>query len=178
MAIDELLRDWDAKTLNCNYAEVNRELLSKKKELLEEASKNALMSKTAIKTICKRDPEYVRLVLGFDSEVQKKSSVPTMFAEKRPEEQIVSTLVGADSIIKRCLALADDTDTYVAAEEDWLQAIAAADSATYAARRDFSSVVIASDDDNNTSLNDARRATAKARDALAIIVQELSPPPR
>lgn len=164
-AIDDLVTNWKDRTLNCRYAEVNKELLRTKKELLEEASKNALMSKNA-KTICKRDPEFVRVLLGLDT-VKKKNSVPAMFREVEVEMP-TSTLVGADRLIRRNLVNVDDVDAYVAAEEAWLEAMAAIDTSSYASgAADFGAIV---GGDNSAFLDDTRKATLAARDALQIIV--------
>ena len=184
IALEDLVTNWDERTLNCKYAEVNRELLSKKKELLEEASKNALMSKsdTVTTTLCKRDPEAVRLLLGLDTNIKKKGGVPSAFADKGIyDAPKASTLVGADRIIKRRLKDANDFDAYVEAQEDWLRALSALDSSTYASgAADFSALIVASDGEDRSGsqlLNDAKRNAVQARDAIRIIVKELLPTP-
>ena len=76
---------WDEATLNCNYAEVNRELLASdnKEALLSAASESALFAKgTTTKQLCKRDPEVVRKVMGLTDNIKGKSGPPAMFAEK------------------------------------------------------------------------------------------------
>jgi len=185
--IEALVEDWDAATLNCRFAEVNRDLLQSenKDELLKEATKNALMSKNAkaIKTLCKRDPEAVRLILGLDSTLNKKSSVPSMFDERTRAEKAEpkkSPLVGADRMIRRARNTVDDDDLvdYVDAEEAWLSAMAQLQSASYASGvADFGAIVstAASNGDAKDSafLNDAKLATIKARDALRLIVKLL-----
>lgn len=171
-SIDDLLNNWNERTLNCRYAEVNKELLGTKKELLEEASKNALMSKNA-KTVCKRDPEFVRIIFGLDT-VKKKNSVPAMFREV-DLEMPTSTLVGADRLIRRNLGAVDDIDAYVAAEEAWLEAMAALDTSSYASgAADFAAIV---GGDSSAFLDDTRKATLAARDALRTIVSLLAGSP-
>lgn len=186
-ALNDLLMNWDEQTLNCNYAEVNSELLSsrRKSDLLEEAKKNALMQKegTSIRRLCKRDPEKVRITLGLDSRLNAKSGVPSAFAAPgmykslNEASRTNSPLVNADRLIRRGLEVIDDKlEEYVAAEEEWLQAISALDSASYASgAADFGAIVstsaiAGSTGDDARFLAEAKRAAVKARDALTVIV--------
>lgn len=190
-ALNGLLANWDEETLNCNYAEVNSELLSsgRKSDLLAEAKKNALMQKegTSIRRLCKRDPEKVRITLGLDTRLNAKSGVPSAFAAPgmykslNEASRTTSPLVNADRLIRRGLEVIDDKlEEYVAAEEAWLQAISALDSASYASgAADFGAIVSTSANAAGSTADDARflaeakRAAVKARDALTIIVDIL-----
>lgn len=178
--LDELLANWDEATLNCNYAQVNGEILSSKAELLQEAKKNALMSKegASIRRLCKRDPERVRLVLGLDTSLKAKTGVPSAFAKPglyqslEEARQSKSALVGADRLIRRGLdQVSEGLEEYVAAEEAWLEAIAAIDAASYASgAADLGAIVAAGDEGDAVFLAEARRSAAQARDALRTIV--------
>ena len=187
--LEGLVDNWQERTVNCKYAEVNRNLLgaSSKAELLEESKKNALIAKNskAVQTLCKRDPEVVRQVLGLDGRLNQKGGPPAAFAPgafretKAAAEDPNSALVDADRMIKRGLkVIDDDLDAYVEAEEAWLQAISAVDAASYTSgSADFGSIVsTASDGSTKDSalLEDARRAAIQARDALRTIVRILN----
>lgn len=79
--LEVLLDQWDEATLNCNYAEVNKDLLSSdnKQALLSAASESALFAKgTTTKNICKRDPEVVRKVMGLTDSIRGKNGPPAM----------------------------------------------------------------------------------------------------
>ena len=82
--LEALVDNWQERTVNCKYAEVNRGLLetSAKQELLVESTKNALVVKNskAVKTLCKRDPEVVRQVMGLDGKLNAKGGPPAAFA--------------------------------------------------------------------------------------------------
>jgi len=187
--LEDLVAHWDERTLNCRFAEVNRELLraDQKKALLEEATKNALMQKdgAAVQTVCKRDPEAVRLALGLDDRLREKNGVPAAFAAPGLYAALDTaaapntSLRGADAVIRRGLEYVDDDfDEYVAAEEAWLEAISALDTASYASgAADFGAIVSTEAGDSDRPgagdarfLDDARRAAVKARAALAVIV--------
>mmetsp|Transcript_8980 Transcript_8980/g.11318 ORF Transcript_8980/g.11318 Transcript_8980/m.11318 type:complete len:267 (+) Transcript_8980:53-853(+) len=189
-ALNDLIENWETKTLNCNFAEIDPSLLavSNKDELLKKATTNALMQKdsSVILTKCKRDPEIVRLVLGLDTKLNKKGGVPAAFAKPGLYQQLESpdsTLVGADKIIRRLLPVANDIDVYINAEEEWLQAISTIDSASYASgAADFGAIVSTTVDTFSSSgiknsdskfLDETKAALLKARDALTIIVSEL-----
>ena len=75
--LEDLVQNWKERTTNCNYAEVNRDLLGSqnKAALLKQASENAAVAKgSAVKTLCKRDPEAVRRILGLDGKLNAKSA--------------------------------------------------------------------------------------------------------
>lgn len=58
-----LLDHWEEATTNCNYVEVNKNLLraENKAELLDAASKNVLFDKErSSRGLCKRDAEAIR----------------------------------------------------------------------------------------------------------------------
>ena len=75
--LEDLVQNWKERTTNCNYAEDNRDLLGSqnKAALLKQASENAAVAKgSAVKTLCKRDPEAVRRILGLDGKLNAKSA--------------------------------------------------------------------------------------------------------
>lgn len=186
--LDGLLSQWKERTTNCKYAEVNRELLSagNKQELLAASSENALIAKNgkAVKTLCKRDPEVVRLVLGLDGKMNKKSApmlAPAANREARLDaEDRKAPLADADRMIRRQLKTFDgDLEAYVDAEERWLRAIATVDSSTYASGvADFGATVSTGGSNADSALLDAAKAAAlDARNALQDIVRLLKAAP-
>jgi len=184
--LESLLSNWKERTTNCKYAEVNRELLvtSAKKELLEASTENALISKNskAVKTLCKRDPQAVRLALGFDGKMNKKSAPPPVFAPganreatKAAEDQN-SPLAFADLMIRRQRKDFDgDFEAFVEAEEKWLRAMSGLEASTYASGvADFGATVSTGGSDTDSALLDSARLAAEdGRDALRVIVSLL-----
>mgnify|MGYP004087414357 FL=1 len=183
--LEALVDNWQERTVNCKYAEVNRGLLetSAKQELLVESTKNALVVKNskAVKTLCKRDPEVVRQVMGLDGKLNAKGGPPAAFAPGASREiksaaaDPNSPLVDADRMIKRGLkTIDDDLEAYIEAEELWLQAISTVDAASYTSgSADFGSIVSTASDGSakdSALLEDARRGAIQARDALRCIV--------
>ena len=137
----------------------------------------------AITTICKRDPEVVRLVLGLDSGLKKKASVPRMFDERTKEERegpAASPLVGADAALRRLRKTVDDDDLvdFIEAEEAWLSAVSAAASAAYASGvADFGAIVSTTQNSQDSALlKDSKDAVIRARDALRLLVAIVDKP--
>lgn len=121
--LQSLLDNWQKAVIDCTYADVPRELLeTKNKELLlEKASTFALFDKSVSVVSCKTSNRIVRQYLGRTG--------------KGP-------LVGLDKKIRQALALVvvddddnnmDNLETFVQASEALQQALAKADSLSYAA---------------------------------------------
>lgn len=178
--LEDLVDNWEERTLNCNYAEVNNDLLGndRKADLLIEAKKNALMTKDqgAVRRVCKRDPEQVRLVVGLDSKIKEKTGVPTAFSTAPREVKKESSLIGADRLIRQGLDRVDpdNFEDYVEAQEAWLQAISAVDASSYASGAADIGAIISSTTGDSQFLDETRKSVVKARDALRIIVAILS----
>lgn len=180
--LDDLLENWDAATLNCNYAEVNRRLLQteNKQELLDEALTNSLISKNsrAVTTVCKRDPEEVRRILGIDTSIRPKSG--PAFGGVKAVEYAPAALVRADKRIRRGYRRLEGkagAEDYIEAEEAWLSSQSGLQSLTYAAgAADIGSVVAVDpgDEDSASSfLDQSRQYATDSRTALRTIVRLL-----
>ena len=147
--LEDLVQNWKERTTNCNYAEVNRDLLGSqnKAALLKQASENAAVAKgSAVKTLCKRDPEAVRRILGLDGKLNAKSAPLLAPGAARQErlnaEDQNAALADADRMIRKGLEFTSDLDGYVEANEKWLRAVSAIDSATYSSRsQDLGAVI-------------------------------------
>ena len=126
--LEALVDNWQERTVNCKYAEVNRGLLetSAKQELLVESTKNALVVKNskAVKTLCKRDPEVVRQVMGLDGKLNAKGGPPAAFAP------------GASREIKS--AAADPNSPLVDADRMWFKSAVGLTGCSQATREDDS----------------------------------------
>ena len=197
--LSQLLDNWNEATLNCNYAEVNRGLLAteNKEELLDAASTSALFNKgKTMKTLCKRDAEVVRSIMGVASEKLTKAGPPAAFAAKglyasldqQNEINNARPLTGIDPVIKRGFKAVEDPESYLDAMERWAQAKAGLVATSYASGvADFSSIMAAEGDagdgsgEGDTSsdpsyLESSRKYCIEARAALQDIVVLLSPP--
>ena len=178
-----LLENWDEATLNCKYAEVNRELLTadKKEELLDAASKSVLFNKgNATKTLCKRDAEIVRYVMGVGGEKNKKSGPPVMFAARGiydKDKEMPQPLLNVEPVIKRgFLYLSDNQDAYLEASENWSRAKSGLSANSYASGvADMSSIISTSEgkDESSSYLETSRKFAVAAKEALGEIVQLL-----
>eukprot|EP00617_Octactis_speculum_P005464 CAMPEP_0185776514 /NCGR_PEP_ID=MMETSP1174-20130828/85918_1 /TAXON_ID=35687 /ORGANISM="Dictyocha speculum, Strain CCMP1381" /LENGTH=204 /DNA_ID=CAMNT_0028464495 /DNA_START=173 /DNA_END=787 /DNA_ORIENTATION=- len=177
--LDILLADWDSATLNCKYAEVNKQLLEDKNKeaLLDAATQNAMFDKGSTKSICKRDPEIVRLVLGLTDKIKGKSGPPAMFATPGiyRTDETEFYLVGADKLIEMGLKTLDDNfDAYVSAQERWIEAKSALNGMSYVSGvADLGAILQASDakSPSNSGYLDASKLYAEqCRDSLKIVV--------
>eukprot|EP00746_Dinoflagellata_sp_MGD_P034862 gnl/MRDRNA2_/MRDRNA2_18339_c0_seq2.p1 gnl/MRDRNA2_/MRDRNA2_18339_c0~~gnl/MRDRNA2_/MRDRNA2_18339_c0_seq2.p1 ORF type:complete len:300 (+),score=46.13 gnl/MRDRNA2_/MRDRNA2_18339_c0_seq2:187-1086(+) len=179
-----LLDDWNNATLNCNYAEFN--YIQDKDELIKISGESALFSKgSAVKTVCKRDSELVRSIMGVAGEKKSKSGPPAamvtkgLYAALGQENAIndARPLKGIDAVIKRGLGFTDDPDLYVDAMERWSRAKSGFVAGSYSSGSNIASRVMAveADDAPDQSLEASRRYCVAARDALSDIVRLLSP---
>ena len=184
--LDALVGDWKGGTTDCRYADVNRRLLAAdaKADLLREATTNALMNKSgaSVTVSCRRDPEAARLVFGLDSKRRTQTGPLLGRAPGAAAAPVPDALRGADRAIaraRRTLVDADDLGAFVAAEEAWLEAVAALDGATYASgASDIGALGVASAGEGaagGAALLDgtARDSAVNARDALRTVVSLL-----
>ena len=163
--LQTLLDNWKKAVIDCTYADVPRELLSQenKAELLEKASTFALFDKSVSVTSCKTTNRIVRDYLGVTG--------------KGP-------VVGIDKKLRLALNEydIDDLDTYVQLIEDVQQSLAKANSFSYSASSDFSSLnnfqeedatkILSSD--NSSNLNQCRACIQSAVDGLNKIITILN----
>jgi len=118
------VENWDTATLQCNYADVPRELLEtkNKEKLLEKASEFALFDKSTSVTSCKRSNRVVRDYIGVTG--------------KGPLAGIEKKLV-ANALVD----MVDDPDAYFSALESFSTSMSRAASLSYiAGTADFDSV--------------------------------------
>ena len=176
--LEDLVQNWKERTTNCNYAEVNRDLLGaqNKAALLKQASENAAVAKgSAVKTLCKRDPEAVRRILGLDGKLNAKSAPLLAPGAARQERRIAedqnAALADADRMIRKGLEFTSDLDGYVEANEKWLRAVSAIDSATYSSRSQDLGAVISTTAGGAEVLDSALSSVVEARDALRVVVK-------
>lgn len=123
-ALTSLLENWDTATLQCNYADVPRELLEAKNKdkLLEKASEFALFDKSTSVTSCKRSNRVVRDYIGVTGKG------PLFGIEKKLVARDIVDMVG-------------DPDAYFSALESFSTSMSRAASLSYiAGTSDFDSV--------------------------------------
>jgi hypothetical protein len=122
--LQTLLDNWENAVVDCNYADVPRELLEQKnkEQLLEKASTFALFDKSVSVVTCKTSNRNIRDYIGRTG---------------------IGPVVGLDKKLRKALDLVDDPDdleTFVQAMETVQQALSKADSYSYTAGGDFSAV--------------------------------------
>lgn len=122
--LQTLLDNWENAVIDCNYADVPRELLEtkNKEQLLEKASTFALFDKSVAVVTCKTSNRNIRAYLGRTG---------------------IGPVVGLDKMLRKALDLIDDPDdldTYVQASETIQQALSRADSYSYTAGGDYSAL--------------------------------------
>ena len=167
--LEKLLREWQRAVIDCTYADVPRELLEQKNKelLLEKAATNALFDKSASVVSCKTVVSTVRDYLGRTG---------------------IGPVVELDKSLKIALArlLEEDTmemeqiETIVQTVEDAQRELTRADSLSYSARRDFSSMnnfdpalsskILA---DSGSNLQQCKAAIQAAVDKLQIVLRML-----
>jgi hypothetical protein len=167
--LEKLLLNWQRATIDCTYADVPRELLEQKNKelLLEKAATNALFDKSASVVSCKTVVSTVRQYLGRTG---------------------IGPVVELDKSLKIALArlLEEDTmemeqiETIVQTVEDAQRELTRADSLSYSARRDFSSMnnfdptlsskILA---DSGSNLQQCKAAIQTAVDKLRIVLRTL-----
>ena len=119
-ALSSLLHNWDKSTIDCSVADVSRELLEQKnkEELLEKAKVFALFDKDGAVMSCKEDNKKVR---NF---VSKLKGLDKQFVAAR------------DRVIDKD----GDLDEYFSAVDDYSRRLSAANSFSYSAGSDLSSI--------------------------------------
>ena len=142
----------------------------------ETGGENAAVAKgSAVKTLCKRDPEAVRRILGLDGKLNAKSAPLLAPGAARQErlnaEDQNAALADADRMIRKGLEFTSDLDGYVEANEKWLRAVSAIDSATYSSRSQDLGAVISTTAGGAEVLDSALSSVVEARDALRVVVK-------
>lgn len=138
--LQKLLDNWERAVVDCTYADVPRELLEQKnkEQLLEKASEFALFDKSVSVTSCKTVVTTVRQYLG-------KTGVGPMANIEADLKRMVMFALDSDSDL--------DVDTLVGTTEDLQRELTRADSLSYQARRDFSSMNNFDPDDTSKILS-------------------------
>lgn len=164
-----LVDNWERATVDCNYADIPRELLEQKNKdlLLEKASTWALFDKSSSVVLsCKRTNRLVRDYIGVTGKG------PCVGAEKRMlKRQLIDSRVDPDSL-----------EDYYMAVEQYSQSMSSAISLSYmAGTADFDSVnnfdktqQDSSTARADTSLDKARISILEAKRSLEVVVKLLS----
>ena len=162
-ALQKLLDNWEESVIDCNYADVPRELLGadNKELLLEKASTFALFDKSVSVVTCKTNNKKIRDYLGRTG---------------------IGPMVGLDKKLRRAFDLIDDPDdldAYVVATEAAQQALSRADSYSYTAGGDYDALNNFEKEDqgkvleNNSNLKQVRQSLQTAIDNLNIVLKIL-----
>lgn len=160
-ALQKLLDNWEESVIDCNYADVPRELLGadQKELLLEKASTFALFDKSVSVVTCKTNNKKIRDYLGRTG---------------------IGPVVGLDKKLRRVFDLIDDPDdldAYVTATEAAQQALSRADSYSYTAGGDYDALNNFEKEDqgkileSNSNLKQVRQSIQTAIDNLNIILK-------
>lgn len=160
-ALQKLLQYWERAVIDCTYADVPRELLEQKNKelLLEKASTFALFDKSVSITSCKTVVTTVRDYLGRTG---------------------IGPVAGLDGALNQALRLLlqsevdlEDMDRLVQLVEDIQRDLSRADSLSYSARRDFTSMNNFNPDQTERVLNDLTSNLALCRVAIQSSVDKL-----
>jgi hypothetical protein len=167
--LDQLLERWSEETLDCNFGEIQRDLLApeSKKRLLKAAAETGLLDYDKSRTMvvkCRRDPDLVRARLGL---------LPGP-----------SPLVGADKLLRQSGTIArvdpDLLDKYLDTVDRFSSAVASAESLAYEARRDLGTTetylrkeALAAGS-AESFLDKSKTSVQECRDALADILRLLN----
>ncbi|CAB9528387.1 expressed unknown protein [Seminavis robusta] len=156
-ALQALLDNWEESVVDCNYADVPRELLEtkNKEELLEKASTFALFDKSVAVVTCKTSNKKIRDYLGRTG---------------------IGPLVGLDKKLRLALDLIDDPDDldpFVQASETIQQALSRADSYSYTAGGDYSALNNF-EKEESTKILQANGNLQQVRQSIGIAVENLS----
>lgn len=125
----KLLQNWERAVIDCTYADVPRELLEQKNKelLLEKASTYALFDKSVSVVSCKTRVTIVRDYLG-------RTGIGPLVDLNNNLKTAVKLLLQDDAMAM------DEIDVFVQMVEDLQRELTRADSLSYSARRDFSSM--------------------------------------
>jgi hypothetical protein len=164
--LQTLLSNWQRAVVDCTYADVPRELLEQKNKelLLEKAATFALFDKSVSVTSCKTINNRVREYLGRTG---------------------IGPVAQLDGLLKQIVAFAvDDSDTdnsstvdvdaIVQTVEDIQRELTRADSLSYAARRDFTSMNNFNPDEVDRVLDNATSNLAVCKAAIQTAVDLLN----
>lgn len=161
--LQTLVTNWERAVIDCTYADVPRELLEQKNKelLLEKASTFALFDKSVSVTSCKTVNNRVRDYLG------RTGIGPVAGLENILKE--ATTLVLSNDLME-----VDEIDRILQTIEDIQRELVRADSLSYSARRDFSSMNNFSPDDAEKVLSDPNSNLALCKAAIETAVDKLS----
>jgi hypothetical protein len=157
-ALEALLDNWQDSVVDCNYADVPRELLEtkNKEQLLEKASTFALFDKSVSVVTCKTSNKKIRDYLGRTG---------------------LGPLVGLNKRLKMGLEWIDnsndDLESYLQATEAIQQALSRADSYSYTAGGDYSALNNFEKEDTDKIL-EQNRNLQQVRQSIRFAVENLS----
>jgi hypothetical protein len=166
-ALEALLDNWQESVVDCNYADVPRELLEakNKEQLLEKASTFALFDKSVSVVTCKTSNKKIRDYLGRTG---------------------LGPLVGLNKQLKMGLEWIgnpnDDLESYLQATENIQQALSRADTYSYTAGGDYSALNNFDKEDagkileQNGNLQQARQSIRLAVENLSVVLAILDKP--
>lgn len=161
--LQKLVTNWERAVIDCTYADVPRELLEQKNKelLLEKASTFALFDKSVSVTSCKTVNNRVRDYLGRTG---------------------IGPVAGLDGLLKQTTALVlssdrmdvEEIDSILQTIEEIQRELTRADSFSYSARRDFSSMNNFDPEQTETVLSDTRSNLALCKAAIETAVDKLN----
>lgn len=143
-ALQALLDNWEEAVIDCDYADIPRELLeTKNKELLlQKASTSALLDKSVSVVSCRTTNSVVRGVLG-----RTAGAMPMGNLDKALKGAVDAVLSDDENAVT-----AGDAEVLVDAVENLQLALTRADAASYEARRDSSALNNFEPDDKDKAL--------------------------
>lgn len=163
--LQKLVDNWSTAIFDCTYADVPRDLLKteNKELLLEKAKTSALFDKSASIVSCKTVNNKVRDYIGVTGK-GPVSVLPKVFQEGLL--QVMDSDIG------------DNVDLYVQTKEEIEQALSKANSLSYEARRDYTSMnnfeesqkekILA---DTTSNLSQAKAAIESAIAGLDVLIK-------
>jgi len=161
--LQKLVTNWERAVVDCTYADVPRELLQlKNKELLlEKASTFALFDKSVSVTSCKTVNNRVREYLG-------RTGIGPVAGLENLFKQTTALVVSIDSMD------VEEIDIILQTMEEIQRELIRADSLSYSARRDFSSMNNFDPEDAEKVLSDPQSNLALCKAAIEMAVDKLN----
>jgi len=164
--LQTLLSNWPRAVIDCTYADVPRELLEQKNKelLLEKASTYALFDKSVSVTSCKTVNNRVRDYLG-------RTGIGPVAGLEAALKNAVTLVLSSDPL--------DDNDVQaidaiVQTVEEIQRELTRADSLSYSARRDFTSMNNFDPDDTDKVLSDTTSNFSQCKAAIQTAVDKLN----
>ena len=177
--LQTLLTNWQRAVIDCTYADVPRELLEQKNKalLLEKAATFALFDKSVSVTSCKTVNNRVRdylgrtgigPVVGLEALLQKTVALALI------TENLPTTILSTNTKLRSNNLVEDPMDVIVQTIEEIQRQLTRADSLSYSARRDFTSMNNFNPDETERVLDDPNSNLALCKDAIQMAVDQLN----